>query len=462
MSLSEKLKLKQNLDMTSGSIPRLLISFAAPLLIGNLFQQLYNMVDTWVLGNFATNEAFSAVGSVSNIIYLMISLAAGLGGGAGIVVSQYYGAKDDEGLSRISHTAMFMTLFISIGTTIVGLALIDPMLELMNMPASVAPDAKTYLFIIDCGLAGTMYFNMGAAILRAIGDSVRPFIYGAVCAVLNIFGDLLLVIRFDMGVAGVALATVISQAVSAVLVIIALARSSTAVRLSMSRMHIHRGELVKTLKLGIPSALQMGIISFSNVFVQGYINYFGPNVMSGWTAYSKVDALLLLPLQSLCMAVSTFSGQNIGIGNEERARRGVRIGYYMCLIANAVPLIPVMIFAPQIVAFFNAKPEVVEYGSAFLRWISPFYLLSCSCDIESSGLRGAGDVKWPVTITIFSYVVFRQIYLYLMANYISNTVLPIAMGYPAGWMVCAVLMFIHYRRVDMSRYAVTNRSSSLT
>ena len=457
MSLSGRLKLKQNLDMTSGSIPRLLISFAAPLLIGNLFQQLYNMVDTWVLGNFATNEAFSAVGSVSNVIYLMISLAAGLGGGAGIVVAQYFGAKDDEGLSRISHTTMVLTFFISIGTTVVGLVLIDPMLELMNMPESVAPDAKTYLFIIDCGMAGLMYFNMGAAILRAIGDSVRPFIYGAIAAVLNIAGDLILVICFDMGVAGVALATVVSQAVSAVLVIVTLAKSETAVRLSMSKMRIHRGELEKTLKLGIPTALQMGIISFSNVFVQGYINYFGPYVMSGWTAYSKVDALMLLPLQSLCVAVSTFSGQNIGVGDQERARRGVRIGYYLCLITQIIPLVPVMVFAPQIVAFFNDDPEVVFYGSSFLRMISPFYLLSCSCDIQNSGLRGAGDVRKPVAITIFSYVVFRQIYLYVVAHYISNTVIPIAMGYPAGWMVCAVLMFIHYRRADLGKYALTGK-----
>ena len=198
----------------------------------------------------------------------------------------------------------------------------------------------------------------------------------------------------------------------------------------------------------------MAIISFSNIFVQSYINHFGADCMSGWTAYSKIDALMLLPMQSIGLATTTFVGQNIGVGRVDMVKEGVKTGLMLSLVSTVVPMIPVMVFAPQLVAFFNAKKEVVDYGTLMLRWISPFYALTCSSNIQSAALRGSGDTKAPMLMMIFSFVIFRQIYLFITANFISNTIIPIFMGYPAGWLVCTVLTAIYYHKADLGRGAV--------
>ena len=441
---------KRDVDMTEGNITRHIISFALPLLIGNLFQQLYNTVDTWVVGNYVSNEAYSAVGTVGPIINMLIGFFLGLSSGAGVVISQYYGARQHDKVQETVHTAILMTLIIGVVFTAIGIVMIPLMLKLINMPATVIGEATTYLSIYFAGLLGLMLYNIGAGILRAVGDSQRPFYFLVVCAVLNTVLDLLFVLVFHMGVAGVALATILSQAISAILILITLIRSDSCIHLDIRKLKIHFPMLRKIFKVGIPAALQMAITSFSNIFVQSYINFFGENCMSGWTTYAKVDQLLFLPMQSISLASTTFMGQNLGKNQVQRAKKGVTVSLLLAMVSTVVLMIPVLLFSPQIVAFFNDKPEVVEYGSMLLRWLSPFYILCCFNQIYSGALRGAGDTKAPMIIMLTSFVAFRQVYLFVMAR-LCNEIIPIAMSYPAGWLLCSLLTAIYYHKAQLSR-----------
>lgn len=435
---------RYDVDMTQGSTTRHLVRFALPLLAGNLFQQLYNMVDTWVVGNFVSNEAFSAVGTVTPIINTLIGFFLGMSSGAGVVISQYYGAHRPEKVREAVHTAMLLTVIMGVVFTGVGIAMTPLMLELMKTPAEVAPDQTAYLTIYFAGIMGLLLYNMGSGILRAVGDSQRPFYFLLVSAGVNTALDLLFVLKFGMGVEGVAYATIIAQAVSAVLTIAVLIGYDGSVKLSLRDLRIHWRMLKKIVAVGIPAALQMAITAFSNVFVQGYINHFGADCMSGWTAYTKIDQLVILPVQSLSLASTTFVGQNLGVGNVERAKGGVRRALYLSFAVTAVLLVPVLTLAPDMTAFFNSKPEVVSYGALLLRLLSPFYFFFCINQIYSGALRGSGNSQVPMLIMLGSFVVFRQIYLYVMAHFISNEIVPIAKGYPAGWFVCSAVTLLYY------------------
>ncbi len=454
-------KRKNDVNMTEGSIIRHLVVFAAPLLVGNIFQQLYNTVDTWVVGNYVSNEAFSAVGTVGPIINMLIGFFLGLSSGAGVVISQYYGAGRTEEVRKTVHTSLMMTILLGLLFTGLGIALIPGMLGLMNTPAEVIPESTAYLTIYFAGVLGLMLYNMGAGILRAVGDSTRPFYYLVVSAVINTVLDLVFVLRFDMGVAGVAWATIIAQGISAVLTLITLLRSDSCIRVSLRALRIHFDMLQKIIRVGIPAALQMAVTSFSNVFVQSYINYFGADCMSGWTAYGKIDTLLMLPMQSLALASTTFVGQNLGLGKVDRAKRGVRIALALSLVTAVILMIPVMVFAPSLVAFFNEKTTVVEYGTMFLRYISPFYILCCFNQIYSGALRGAGNTRAPMVIMLASFVVFRQIYLFVLTHFIANTILPVSMGYPAGWLVCSLLTYLYYRRADLTKSRIVETAEPI-
>ena len=441
---------KSAADMTRGSIALHLISFAFPLLLGNIFQQLYNTVDTWVVGNFASNEAFSAVGSVGPIINVLIGLFMGLSTGAGAVISQFYGARHLDRVRDTVHTAILMTAILSVVFTVVGLLFTPAMLRLMKMPANVMPEAVTYLRIYFAGVTGLLFYNMGSAILRAVGDSTRPFYFLVVAALLNSAMDLLFVVKLRMGVAGVAWATIIAQGVSASLVVRSLLRSQDAIRLELRRLKFHWDVLKKIFKVGIPAALQLAVTSFSNVFVQSYINYFGDNFMSGWTAFSKINQIVILPMQSLSLAITTFVGQNLGAGLGGRAKKSVGVAFCLSAGTAAVLMVPMMFFAPHLVAFFNPKPEVIQFGTQLLRIISPFYLVYCVHDTLGGALRGAGNGKVPMIITLACFVAFRQLYLFVMANFICNDVIPIAMSFPAGWLLSSTLVLIYFSRTKMT------------
>ena len=440
----------KDVDMTTGNITRHIISFALPLLIGNIFQQLYNTVDTWVVGKFVSNEAYAAVGTVGPIINMLIGFFMGLSSGAGVVISQYYGAKRFAEVEKTVHTAMTMTLILGVAFTGLGLFMTPYMLTLMKTPENVLPESTAYLNIYFSGIMGLMIYNIGAGILRAVGDSKRPFYYLVVCAVMNTVLDLVFVIQFKMGVQGVALATILSQATSAILVVITLLRTDECIQLRLCKLKLHWEMMKKIFRVGIPAAIQMAITSFSNIFVQSYINFFGDNCMSGWTTYAKVDQLLFLPMQSIALASTTFVGQNLGCNQVQRAREGVRKALIISMISTVVLMIPVLIFSPEIVAFFNSKEEVVYYGSMLLRWLSPFYMLCCFNQIYSGALRGAGNSKAPMIFMLTSFVAFRQIYLFGMSQ-ICNEIIPIAMSYPAGWLLCSILTGIYYHKVQLGK-----------
>ena len=235
------------------------------------------------------------------------------------------------------------------------------------------------------------------------------------------------------------------------LVVITLMRSDACIKLSLRDLKIDWHMLKKVFSVGIPAAIQMAITSFSNVFVQSYINYFGADCMSGWTAYAKVDQLLFLPMQSIALASTTFVGQNLGKNQVERAREGVKISLIIAIASTVVMMIPVLIFASPIVAFFNGKPEVVYYGTILLRWLSPFYVLCCFNQIYAGALRGAGNSRAPMIIMLSSFVLFRQIYLFMMANFICNEIIPIGMSYPAGWLMCSAITTIYYHKVQLGK-----------
>ena len=349
-----------------------------------------------------------------------------------------------------------MTLVMAALFTVTGVLMAPFMVDLMKAPADVRPEAITYLTIYFSGVAGLMVYNMGAGILRAVGDSRRPFFFLCVSALLNTALDLLFVLAFDMGVAGVAWATVIAQCVSAVLVLITLLRADSCIRLIPRQLRISWEMLKKIFKIGIPAALQMAVTSFSNVIVQSYINYFQTDVMAGWTAYGKIDQILFMPMQSIALASTTFVGQNLGRNQVDRAKRGVRIALAMAECSTVLMMIPVLLFAPHLVAFFNAKAEVVMYGTKLLRTITPFYVLCCVNQIYAGALRGAGNSRAPMIIMLCSFVLFRQIYLYVVANFIANELIPIAMGYPAGWFVCSTLTSIYFHRASLARSRVVD------
>lgn len=436
---------RRDVDMTSGNVYGLLIRFAVPLLLGNLFQQLYNTVDTWVVGNYVGKEAFSAVGTVNPIINMLIGFFMGLSTGAGVVISQYYGAKQAEKVSDTVHTALVMTGILGVLFTAIGVSMTPLMLKFMKTPTEVLPEAKTYLTIYFSGIFGLMLYNIGAGILRAVGDSQRPFYFLVLSASLNIVLDLVFVLVFRMGVAGVAYATILSQGISAVLVTVVLMRADNWCKVSVKKLKMHWDVLRKIVRVGIPAAIQMAITAFSNVFVQSYINYFGADCMGGWTAYTKIDAFLFLPMQSVAMGATTFVGQNLGVNDLERAKQGVSaalrisMGITFCLMA------PVIATAPYLVRFFNDTPEVVRFGTLFLRLITPFYVLCCVNQVLAGSLRGAGDSQAPMFIMLGSFVLFRQIYLYIITHFVSNTIVPVALGYPAGWLVCSTLTFLYFR-----------------
>lgn len=436
--------------MTEGSILRHLIMFAFPLLLGNLFQQFYNMVDTWVVGNFVSNEAFSAVGTVAPIINMLIGFFTGLATGAGAVISQYYGAKMEDKVRSAVHTSILMTVILGVLFTGLGIGLTPALLSIMGAEEEVLAEQKTYLIIYFAGILGLMIYNMGSGILRAVGDSRRPFLFLVVSALMNVVLDLVFVLVFDMGVAGVAYATIISQAISAILTVITLFRSREWVRLSFRYMKFDFGIFKTIFRFGFPAAFQMALVSFSNVFVQSYINYFGTDCMSGWTAYQKIESFPVLPIQSISLAATTFVAQNLGAGKDDRAKQGIRVSILLSMACTVVMIAPLMVFAPTFVGFFNSKPEVIADGALMIRWIFPFLIPRCATLVIAGVLRGSGKSRIPMIAMIFSFVVFRQIYLFVMANYVANEMVPIFLGYPLGWAVCAVIMVVYYWKVGVT------------
>lgn len=435
---------KKELPMTEGNIFRQLLLFSLPLLAGNFFQQCYNTVDSIVVGNFVGKAALAAVGTVNPIINTLIGSFLGLSAGIGVVISQLYGAREEKRVEEAVQTSLMLLLILCVAFTVAGVAMVPFMLRLMATPSDVFGEASQYLGIYFAGVAGLMIYNWGSGVLRAIGDSRRPLYFLIFSAGLNTVLDLLFVAVFQWGIAGAAIATVIAQVISAILVLVVLTRSQQCYHILWKGMRMRRRILRNMFIVGVPSALQMAITSFSNVFVQSYVNRFDSSCMAGWAAYNKMDAFALIPMMTLSVAATTFVGQNVGAGNWERAKKGTRCALLMTLVVTGILLVPLLVFARPLCGLFNQEPEVLRYGVFFVRMISPFYLICAYNQVYAGALRGAGDAKMPMVLMLCSFVVFRQIYLFTVYR-LTGALVPVALGYPVGWILCSFLIFLYYR-----------------
>lgn len=432
-------------DMTQGSIWSLLIRFAIPLAAGLLFQQLYNTVDTIVVGKFVGKEALAAVGSTSSIINMLVGLCSGLSMGASVVISQAYGAKDYEKLHDAVHTTILLTIIMSVAATITGIFIVDPMLRLMATPDDVFASAHNYLTIYFAGISGLFIYNMGSAILRAVGDSKRPLYFLLFSAFLNIALDLLFVIAFKMDIAGAAYATILSQFISAALVLFVLTRSAGPYAIHWGDLCIKSYILKKVLAIGLPSGVQQGLTAFSNVFVQSYVNGFGSDCMAGWSSYNKLDTYVLIPAQSIAMASTTFVGQNYGARQLDRARNGVRCSLIISIVTTVILCIPLLLLRETLLTLFTDDPIVIQYGSRFIGIIAPFYFTVCFNQTFAGAMRGIGKANVPMIVMLSSFVLFRQIYLFAGTR-LGGGFVTVALAYPMGWVVCSLLMAICFRR----------------
>ena len=437
-------------DMTEGNIWLHLIRFSVPTAVGLLFQQLYNTVDTLVVGQFVGKQAQAAVGSTGPIINTVVGFCAGLATGASVVISQRYGAHDDDGLSRAVHTTVALTFLMSLICTAAGQLVIMPMLRFMQTPDDVIGESAAYLAIYFAGVSGILFYNLGSGVLRAVGDSRRPLYFLILSALLNTGLDLLFVLVFGMKVEGVALATVLSQILSAVLILITLSREKGNYGIRWRKVRVDRNSLRQILRIGLPSSIQSAITAFSNVFVQSYINYFGSACMAGYGVYGKIDAFALIPVQSISMSSTTFVSQNWGAGQVGRAREGVRTATLMSIISTAVLGLMVFTLARPLMTVFSPEEDVIGYGVRFIRIVTPFYLAICFNQIYAGALRGVGDATMPTVIMLISFVAFRQVYL-AVTKALGAGFIAVALAYPVGWILCSTLLIIRYSRSVLVR-----------
>ena len=448
------LTVRKDTDMTSGSIPRHLFLFALPLFIGNVFQQLYNTVDSVIVGNFVGKDALAAIGCTAPIVNTFISFFTGLSSGAGVVISNYYGAKEKDNLRKSVHTNLSLTLIFCVVTTILGVLFTPILLRFMNTPEEVFQEAVIYLRIYFYGVSGLLLYNTGAGILRAVGDSARPLYVLIFCALTNTVLDVFFVKTLGWGVAGAAWATIIAQGISALIVLGMLVFSEADYQILLKKLKISKSVLGSIVSIGMPSAFQMGITAFSNVFVQGYLNRFGSSYMAAWAAYAKIETFAVQPLASLSLAMTTFAGQNFGAGKVERVHSAPKYGMLLGIIVLILTVPPLYIFAPQLVALFNQEAEVLQYGTYFAHLIPFFYIALCVNHVFSGMLRGGGGSIPTMIIMLFSFVVFRQLYLYTVYN-LRLGITAITLGYPVGWAMCSSLLLVYYYVKGRKRTSIT-------
>ena len=430
--------------MTEGSIIKQVILFSLPLMLGNVFQMLYNTVDSIVVGNYVGKEALAAVGSTTIIVNMLVMFFNGFSVGASVVIGQSFGARNEKKLHTAVETTMLMTFIACILFTMIGVFGVKPMLRFMDTPDDVFSDATTYLTIYFLGLSGLLIYNMGSGILRAVGDSTRPLLFLILTSVLNTVLDLVFVIWLKLGIAGVSIATIISQAVSAVLILVLLTRSKEIYRLSWKDLRIDKFILKQIFGVGLPAGIQSVITAFSNIFVQSYVNYFGSTVMAGWSSYNKLDSFIMLPMQSMAMAATTFVSQNIGAGKDDRAKRGTMTTILMSLTVTAVISVILVIFAESAVRLFSKDQDVIDAGALFIHTNTFFLLLNCVNHVLASALRGRGDSRGPMIIMLVAFVGIRQLYLFLITHFVANTPMLVGLGYPVGWTSCFIIEVSYY------------------
>ena len=394
-----------------------------------------------------SKEALAAVGASSPIINMLIGFFMGLATGAGVIIAQYFGAGDNGRLKKAVHSSAALTLVMSLLLTVIGIIGTNPMLHAIGIPADVFHDSSTYLMIYFAGISFNLIYNMGSGILRAMGDSKRPLYFLIIACIINIILDFLFVKYLHMGVAGAGYATLIAQAISAILVVIVLIRSEGPHQLFWKQIRFHFPILKKIIMVGLPTGIQQSIVSLSNVIVQSYVNAFGSSVVAGYSATIRIDGFVNLPLQSFNMAVTTFVGQNIGAKQYERVKKGSRIALWMTMAVIATMAISLFFFGESFIAIFNSEPDVIQAGRTMQLAFVPFYIMLPVVQIYNGVLRGAGKSSVPMYIMVFNFVILRQIYLAIVTQMTSDVYF-VFMGWPVTWVTCAIMFIIYYHKVN--------------
>lgn len=439
--------INRSTDMTTGSIWKRMVSFAVPVFLGNLCQQLYNTVDSVIVGKFVGKQALAAVASSGNLIFMMTGFFMGLFIGAGIVIAQYFGARNYERVRSAVHTDIAFALCCGVLLTLLGVFFTPTILTWMRTPADVLSTSILYFRLYFLGSLATILYNAGMGILQAVGDSRSPLYYLVISSVVNVALDLLFVGAMDMGVAGAAVATVISQIVSAVLCIIKLTRSDGPYRLEIKRIGFDLPLLKKITSQGVPSGVQNSIIAIANVVVQSNINTFGSDAMAGCGSYSKVEGFVFLPITAFAMALTTFIGQNLGAGQFDRAKQGARIGI-LCSMAMA-ELIGVALFflAPYAMRLFNDDLAVVAIGVRQSHIEALFFCFLAFAHGVSAVLRGAGRAQVPMYTMLGCWCILRVSYITLALK-VWPDIATIFWAYPITWSVSCVVFLIYYLKAD--------------
>lgn len=435
--------LKEN-KITEGIIWQQLLLFFFPILFGTFFQQLYNAADAMIVGRFVGKEALSAVGgSTGMLTQMVVGFFVGLSSGASVMISQYYGAKRPEMVGYAVHTSVAFSMIAGIGIMILGIWLAPAMLRAMDTPPDVLEPSILYLRIYFAGIIGNLLYNMGASILRAVGDSRRPLYFLMVTCLTNIALDVVFVVGMKMGVRGAALATIISQALSAALVIICLMRTQDMYRLQWKQVRLDRRMLKRIIQIGFPAGLQSVMYSSSNVIIQASINSLGTDTVAAWTAYSKIDSVFWMIVSAFGISVTTFVGQNHGAGKPERVRSGVKSCMVMTIVSSL--LMSVLIYNWGIYGYelFTTDKAVVEIGVSMMRYLTPFYVTYVSIEILSGALRGVGDCWMPMLLSCFGVCALRIVWIMIAVPF-KKDIYTIMFSYPLTWVVTTVLFVVYY------------------
>ena len=428
--------------MTEGGIFKNLLFFATPLILGNLLQQMYNAVDSIIVGNYVGSNALAAVGAGASLIYLLIAFSLGASVGAGVIVSQYLGAKEKEGVHKAVHTAMTISIILGLILTAGGILFSRKLLVMMNTPAEILDDAACYLRIYSCGLIFNVVYNMAAGILNAAGNSRRSLMYLAAAAVVNIFMDLLLIAGLKIGVAGAAIATNFSQAISCILALWFLFRVPADYRISLKSLRIHKAMALRIIQIGLPTGIQNMVISFSNILIQASINQYGATAVAGFSAYLKIDGFNILPVLSFSMAITTFIGQNYGAGKYDRMKKGMWVTLLMGIVYTVLTGILLLTFSGQLMRLFSKDVGVIAYGQTAMRYFCPFYWILAILHSLAGTVRGTGKSIPPMVVLLVSLCLFRIVWIQLVLPYYTS-IEGIFILYPVSWLVGAVLMILY-------------------
>ena len=428
--------------MTEGNIWKLLIVFSIPLILGNLLQQMYNTADSIIVGNFVGSNGLAAVGSGTALINLIIAFSQGAAVGAGVIVSQSLGAKDKQRVQLAVHTAMCIAIILGVILSAIGVIFSRDLLVWMKTPKSVLKDSVFYLQIYCGGLIFNVIYNMATGILNAAGNSKRPLIYLAIASVTNNILDLVFIKEFKWGVKGAAIATDISQALSCVLAVGYLLRVNSDYKLIIKELKIHGNTAKQIIRVGLPTAIQNMVISFSNVLVQSSVNSYGATAMAGYAAYLKIDGFNILPVLSISMAVTTFTGQNVGAKKPDRVKKGMWNALIMGVVYTVIIGVVLLLTSHTVLGLFTKDNEVITYGQLAMKYFCPFYFLLGILNILAGTVRGAGKGVPPMLILLFSMCIFRILWIKIALPFYS-TIDGVFILYPISWFVGMVLMIIY-------------------